>query len=105
VRVWRRDLRANDRARAESRTDGSIRIVTARGRVVGASVLAPGAGELIGELTLAVERRARLSSLASTIHVYPAIATGVQQLAGDAALRGVRPLRGALRMRSRLARR
>jgi pyruvate/2-oxoglutarate dehydrogenase complex dihydrolipoamide dehydrogenase (E3) component len=69
VRVWRQDLAHNDRARTESADDGELRIVTAKGRIVGAHVLAPGAGELIGELALAIDRGLKLTELASVVHV------------------------------------
>ena len=84
VRVWRQDLAHSDRARADSATDGELRIVTHGGRIVGAHVLAPGAGEIIGELALAIERGLRLTDLASVVHVYPTIAVAIQQLAGAA---------------------
>ena len=65
---------------------GEVRIVTgSKGRVVGAHVLAPNAGELIGELALAIERKLKLTDLASVVHVYPTIALAIQQLAGEAA--------------------
>jgi len=86
VRVWRRGLERSDRALADEHAQGAVTIVTARGRVVGAHVMAPAAGELIGELALAVERRLRLADLAGVIHVYPTIAVAVQQLAGEAAV-------------------
>ena len=63
VRVWRQDLSHSDRARADSAADGEIRIVTAKGRVVGAHALAPSAGELIGELALAIDRKPRASRI------------------------------------------
>jgi pyruvate/2-oxoglutarate dehydrogenase complex dihydrolipoamide dehydrogenase (E3) component len=85
VRVWRQDLSHSDRARADSAADGEIRIVTAKGRVVGAHALAPSAGELIGELALAIDRRLKLTDLASLVHVYPTISLAIQQIAGEAA--------------------
>jgi pyruvate/2-oxoglutarate dehydrogenase complex dihydrolipoamide dehydrogenase (E3) component len=85
VAVWRQDLSHNDRARADSAADGELRIVTAKGRVVGAHVLAPSAGELIGELALAIDRRLKITELASLVHVYPTIALAIQQVAGEAA--------------------
>jgi len=85
VRVWRQDLSHNDRARADSADDGELRIVTAKGRVVGAHVLAAGAGELIGELALAIDRKLKITELASLVHVYPTIALAIQQVAGEAA--------------------
>ncbi len=85
VQVWRQDLSHSDRARADSAADGEIRIVTAKGRIVGAHALAPSAGELIGELALAIDRKLKLTDLASVVHVYPTIAVAVQQIAGEAA--------------------
>jgi pyruvate/2-oxoglutarate dehydrogenase complex dihydrolipoamide dehydrogenase (E3) component len=84
VRVWRQDLSHSDRARAESAAGGEIRIVTAKGRIVGAHALAPSAGELIGELALAIDRGLKLTDLASLVHVYPTIALAIQQIAGEA---------------------
>jgi len=84
VRVWRQDLSHSDRARADSASDGEIRIITAKGRVVGAHALAPNAGELIGELALAIDRKLKLTDLASVVHVYPTIALAIQQIAGEA---------------------
>jgi len=85
VAVWARDLSHSDRARADSAIDGEIRIVTAKGRVVGAHALAPSAGELIGELALAIDRKLKITELASLVHVYPTIAIAIQQVAGEAA--------------------
>ena len=85
VAVWARDLSHSDRARADSASDGEIRIVTVKGRIVGAHALAPSAGELIGELALAIDRKLKLTELASLVHVYPTIAIAIQQIAGEAA--------------------
>ena len=85
VRVWRQDLSHSDRARAESADDGEIRIVTAKGRVVGAHALSPAAGELIGELALAIDRKLKITELASIVHVYPTISLAIQQIAAEAA--------------------
>jgi pyruvate/2-oxoglutarate dehydrogenase complex dihydrolipoamide dehydrogenase (E3) component len=84
VAVWRQDLSHSDRARADS-AGGEIRIVTAKGRIVGAHALAPSAGELIGELALAIDRKLKLTDLSNVVHVYPTIAIAIQQLAGEAA--------------------
>lgn len=84
VEVWRLDLAANDRARAEG-ADGAIVLVTAgRQRLVGAHVLAPGAGEVIGELALAIRDGRRLNHLAGLLHAYPTISSGVGTLAAEA---------------------
>ena len=85
VDVWRQDLAHSDRARADSAADGELRIVTAKGRIVGAHALAPNAGELVGELALAIDRKLKLTDLASVVHVYPTISVAIQQIAGEAA--------------------
>ena len=85
VDVWRVDLRHNDRARTDEATEGAIVVVTVKERVVGAHVLAPSAGELIHELTLAIQQGLKLNEIASLVHVYPTMATSVGMLADESA--------------------
>ena len=68
---WRIDLAHNDRARTDAHAEGAVVVVTAKGRIVGAHMLAPGAGEMIHELSLAIHRELRLDELAEAVHVYP----------------------------------
>jgi pyruvate/2-oxoglutarate dehydrogenase complex dihydrolipoamide dehydrogenase (E3) component len=100
VRVWRQDLAHSDRARAEGSADGELRIVTAKGRIVGAHVLAPNAGEVIGELALAIERKLKLAELANVVHVYPTIALAIQQLAGEASYEAAQRYRWLVRSKA-----
>ncbi len=100
VRVWRQDLAHSDRARTEGGTDGELRVVTAKGRIVGAHVLAPNAGEVIGELALAIERKLKLAELSSVVHVYPTIALAIQQLAAEASYEAARRYRWLVRSRA-----
>jgi pyruvate/2-oxoglutarate dehydrogenase complex dihydrolipoamide dehydrogenase (E3) component len=100
VRVWRHDLAHSDRARADSAAQGEIRIVTAKGRIVGAHALSPSAGELIGELALAIDRRLKIADLASLVHVYPTIALAIQQIAGEAAYGSAQRLSWLVRSRA-----
>ena len=97
VRGWRQDLIHSDRARADGTTEGAITIVTAKSRVVGAHILAPAAGELIHELALAIRERCSISSLGALVHVYPTLATGVQQLGGEAAFQKAERFRWLVR--------
>jgi pyruvate/2-oxoglutarate dehydrogenase complex dihydrolipoamide dehydrogenase (E3) component len=90
---WRFDLADNDRARLDATTDGGFVVVTGKGRVVGAHVLAPGAGEVIHELALAVQRQVRVEDLTDLVHVYPTIASGIGQLATEAAYEKAHRLR------------
>jgi pyruvate/2-oxoglutarate dehydrogenase complex dihydrolipoamide dehydrogenase (E3) component len=61
-----------DRAVTEADTDGFTHVVLdPQGRVLGATIVAPRAGEMITELVELVARRGRLRSLASIVHPYP----------------------------------
>jgi pyruvate/2-oxoglutarate dehydrogenase complex dihydrolipoamide dehydrogenase (E3) component len=71
VSILRWPLSENDRAIAERQTRGLVKLVVAKGRVVGAGILAPGAGEMIGAWTLAIASRTKLSALAGLIAPYP----------------------------------
>ena len=90
VRVHRWSLEHNDRAHTD-RVEGSIvlveRVRFGRPCLVGAHVLAAHAGELIGELVVAIDRKMSVADLGALIHVYPTIATSIQQLGGQAALK------------------
>ncbi|MFB9924124.1 dihydrolipoyl dehydrogenase family protein [Amycolatopsis halotolerans] len=62
-----------DRAVVEDDTDGFTHVVLdAKGRVLGATIVAPRAGEMLAELAGLVARRGRLRDLAPVIHPYPA---------------------------------
>ncbi len=71
VRVLRWPLAENDRAIAERDTVGMVKLVVRGNRVVGTGILAPNAGEMIGQWTLAIAHRTKLSALAGLIVPYP----------------------------------
>jgi pyruvate/2-oxoglutarate dehydrogenase complex dihydrolipoamide dehydrogenase (E3) component len=72
VTVLRHRLAENDRAIVEARPEGVVKlVVSARGRVLGAGILAPHAGEMIGTWTLAIARRIPLTALAGLVVPYP----------------------------------
>jgi len=72
VTVLRSSLAENDRAIAEGRTSGMVKLVVSRrGRVLGAGILAPHAGEMIGTWSLAIARHVPLAALAGMIVPYP----------------------------------
>lgn len=97
VEVWRLDLAHNDRARADRETDGTILVVTAKGKMVGAHVLAPAAGELIHELALGISKGWGLGELAKLVHVYPTYATSIGQLAAQPVYEKAQRLRWLIR--------
>jgi pyruvate/2-oxoglutarate dehydrogenase complex dihydrolipoamide dehydrogenase (E3) component len=85
VEVWRQDLIHSDRARTDGARTGTVVIVTHKGRVVGAHILAPRAGEMIHELALAIKEEMKLSDVAGLVHIYPTYSIAIGQLAGDSA--------------------
>ncbi|HEY8285380.1 MAG TPA: FAD-dependent oxidoreductase [Chloroflexota bacterium] len=85
VLVLRAEFAHTDRALAEGRTDGFVKLIVTpwRGRILGCHIVGPQAGELIQEVTLAMRRGLSVRALADTIHVYPTLAMTVQQAALD----------------------
>ena len=64
-----------DRAVAEGEPRGLAKfLVGKRGRILGASILGPRAGELIHEAVLAMQARLPFSKISQAIHVYPTLA-------------------------------
>ena len=96
---WRIDLAHNDRARTDAHSEGAVVVVTAKGRIVGAHLLAPSAGEMIHELSLAIHRELRLEELAEAVHVYPTVAGAVGQLAAESAYEKTHRLRWMMKRR------
>jgi len=74
IRIARFPLGENDRAVIEGAAEGFIKVVAAaNGRVIGASMVCAGAGELLLPWTLAIDRNLKLSALAGTIVAYPTV--------------------------------
>nr|WP_205808796.1 FAD-dependent oxidoreductase [Micromonospora sp. HNM0581] len=66
-----------DRAVTDGRTDGFTHLVTGPGgRLLGATVVSPRAGESIAELAAAIRRGDQVRDVAGTVHAYPTYADG-----------------------------
>jgi pyruvate/2-oxoglutarate dehydrogenase complex dihydrolipoamide dehydrogenase (E3) component len=76
-------LKAVDRAVVDEMTDGFVRIHHRKGRIVGATVVASGAGELVSVITLAMRHGGSLADLSSAVFPYPTLSLALRQ-AGDA---------------------
>ncbi len=72
--VLRFSFKDIDRALAEVETQGLTKLITHRGRILGAVILGPHAGELIHEIVLAMQTNAKLSDISAAIHAYPTLA-------------------------------
>lgn len=82
--VARYDYEAVDRAVAAAAPYGFATLVgSPRGRLVGATVAAPAAGEVIAELAALVARGARVGDIFRTIHPYPTFALGPAMAGGE----------------------
>jgi pyruvate/2-oxoglutarate dehydrogenase complex dihydrolipoamide dehydrogenase (E3) component len=77
-----------DRAQTEHATAGFIKLVLAgkKERIVGAHMVGAHAGELLGEIALAMQHHLTISDMLATIHTYPTFHTGLQQAAFEAYL-------------------
>lgn len=73
-----------DRAILEGEDDGFAKVHAKRGtdRIVGATIVARSAGDMISEITLAMTHGLGLSKIGSTIHPYPTQAEAIRKL-GD----------------------
>jgi len=100
VEVHRHELSHSDRARADGSDEGLLQLVTHKGRLVGAHVLAASAGELIGELALAIDQELGLADVGSVIHVYPTLATEIGKVGAEAAFEQARRYRFLVRSRA-----
>lgn len=80
-----------DRAIADGHTDGFTRIVVdRRGRVTGAVIVGPRAGESLAEYTTAVKTGMNVRTLATTIHAYPTYSDAGWNAVVKEAQRGLR---------------
>lgn len=84
IRVLRWSFGDNDRARAERRAEGFIKVVTTRrGRILGADILGPSAGELILPWVLAIDQRLKIGAMAQVIAPYPTLSEVGKRAAGS----------------------
>jgi pyruvate/2-oxoglutarate dehydrogenase complex dihydrolipoamide dehydrogenase (E3) component len=72
-----------DRAILDGESEGFLRVHHDRGRILGATLVAERAGDMIGEMSLAITNGIKLGQLSATIHPYPTQAE-VMRKAGDA---------------------
>ena len=84
IRVLRWPFADNDRARAEGDIDGLVKVVTTpRGRIVGAGIVGPGAGELIQTWVLAMAEDLKIGAVAKLIVPYPTLGEVNKRAAGS----------------------
>ena len=77
------DVAQLDRAITDNNKAGVAKILTNKGRIVGAHIIAPHAGELIHELALAIQEKMKIAKLTSLVHAYPSYSQLNKRLAGQ----------------------
>jgi pyruvate/2-oxoglutarate dehydrogenase complex dihydrolipoamide dehydrogenase (E3) component len=83
IDAYRLELAKVERAFLDGEEEGFAAIYTRRGsgEIVGATLVAAHAGEMISELTLAITHKVPLEALAETVHCYPTQAEVFQRIA------------------------
>jgi pyruvate/2-oxoglutarate dehydrogenase complex dihydrolipoamide dehydrogenase (E3) component len=83
-RVLRWRFVENDRAQTERETEGLVKVVTrGNGRILGASILGAGAGDLILPWALAISQKLKIGALANLIVPYPTRGEAGKRAAGS----------------------
>jgi len=84
LRTFTQPLSGVDRAILDGDVDGFVRVHCQKGsdQIVGATIVAAHAGDMIGEIVMAMQHRIGLGKIASVIHPYPTQAEAVRKL-GD----------------------
>ncbi len=84
IRVLRWKLAENDRAQTERETDGLVKVITdSGGRILGAAIVGPHAGDLIQPWCLALSRRLKIAAMASYVPPYPTLGEASKRAAGS----------------------
>ena len=81
IETFIKPLSEVDRAIVDGETEGMVKIHVKRGsdKILGATIVARHAGEMISEITLAMVGKIGLGALAAVIHPYPTQAEAIRQ--------------------------
>lgn len=82
ARILRWSFSENDRAHAERRTDGLIKLITLKnGRILGCAIVGPGAGEMISLFAYAIANKQKVGSFLKFVAPYPTLAEIAKRVA------------------------
>jgi len=84
IDTFKQDLADVDRAILDGETEGFVKVHVAKGtdKILGATVVARHAGDMIGELVMAMTNKMGLGKIAKVIHPYPTQAEAIRRV-GD----------------------
>ena len=75
-------LQASGRALTMGAQEGILQVIADNeDRIIGANILAPNAGELISELTLAIHSGLKLQDVGESIHIHPTLSEAIMEAA------------------------
>jgi pyruvate/2-oxoglutarate dehydrogenase complex dihydrolipoamide dehydrogenase (E3) component len=80
--VVRAEFHHNDRAIAEAKDKGLIKVMVVKGRPVGASIVGPQAGELIAVWALAISAKLKMTAISGMVAPYPTLGEVSKRAAG-----------------------
>jgi pyruvate/2-oxoglutarate dehydrogenase complex dihydrolipoamide dehydrogenase (E3) component len=82
VQVYRYEFSDLDRAIVDGHAAGFVKIVTrGNGKIVGATIVASGAGDLLMPLVMAVKQGIKLPKLSQLVYPYPTMSEGIKRAA------------------------
>jgi pyruvate/2-oxoglutarate dehydrogenase complex dihydrolipoamide dehydrogenase (E3) component len=83
IRILRWPFHENDRAVATRETEGHVKLITtAKGKIVGCSIVGPEAGDLIAPYVIAVAKGMTVSDLTGIVMPYPTFSEAGKRAAG-----------------------
>ena len=82
LEVARFDYAGNDRAIAEGKTTGFIKVMVVKGRPIGATIVGAQAGEMIGLWALAIANKMKMSAISAMVAPYPTLVEINKRAAG-----------------------
>ena len=84
ITILRQQFAANDRAQAEARSEGLVKAIVGRsGRILGAGIVGPEAGDLLQPWILAMEKGLGIGALQAMVSPYPTRGEIAKRIAGD----------------------
>ncbi len=83
IETFHKTLAEVDRSRTDGETEGFVKIHVKKGtdQIVGATIVATQAGEMLNEITLAMVAGLGLKTLATVIHAYPTQSEAIKKVA------------------------
>lgn len=89
LEVLRFEFKDLDSALIKNAPAGLIKVITCKDRIIGATILGSHASNLIAEWGLALNMRAHLADVATTIHAYPTLAQINRRVASKRSTKGL----------------